>query len=65
MKNGKKIKLSLNKQTIASLDNDALNGIRGGKAQEAQFLSIFNCSKTPSCLGHCPASAGCEITVNL
>jgi len=61
MKNGKKIKLSLNKQTIATLDNEALKGVKGGKEQ--QFLSIFNCSKTPSCLGHCLPSAGCDITI--
>jgi len=65
MKNGKKIKLSLNKQTIASLDNDSMKGVKGGKAQEAQFLSIFNCSKTPSCLGHCPATPFCDITIQL
>ena len=68
MKNGKKIKLSLNKQIIASLDNETLKGVKGGKEQqglEAEFLTIFNCSKncsrSPSCAGLC--SVICDITV--
>jgi len=62
MKKSKKIKLALNKQTIAKLDNEALKGVKGGKEQ--QFLSIFHCSYTPSCLGHCPATPFCDITID-
>jgi len=68
MKKGKKIKLALNKQTIASLDNDALKGVKGGKelqGQDAQFLSIFHCSYTPSCIGQCQATPFCEIIIKL
>lgn len=60
MKN--KFKLALNKKTIAALDNQDLENVKGG---EAQFLSIFNCSKTPSCLDHCSPSFGCDITIEL
>lgn len=60
MKNSKKIKLALNKKTIASLDNEDLKSVKGG---EEQFLSIFNCSKTPSCLDHCSPSFGCDIVI--
>jgi hypothetical protein len=60
MKKNKKIKLALNKQTIAKLDNDSLKGVQGGKAQ---FLSIFHCSYTPSCLGYCEGSFTCEVTI--
>lgn len=61
MKKSKKIKLALNKQTIAKLDNEALKSVKGG---EQQFLSIFHCSYTPSCLGHCPATPFCDITIS-
>lgn len=39
MKKNKKLKLALNKQTIVKLDNNDLNGIKGGD----EILSIFHC----------------------
>ncbi len=47
----KKLKLKLNKQVIEKLDNEVLKNVKGGEDQ--QFLSIFHCSYTPSCVGYC------------
>jgi len=43
MNQNKRLKLNLKKQTIIQLDTDGLREIRGGKEQDAQFLSIFRC----------------------
>jgi len=68
----KPIKLTLNKQTIAKLDNELLKGVKGGKelqGQEAQFLSIFHCSYTPKCFNDTATTSTltfyCNTTINL
>lgn len=62
MKNNKNLKLSLNKKTIATLDDDALKGVKGG---EEEFLSMFNCSRSPSCQDRCSPSLFCKIVISI
>jgi len=57
----KKIKLSLNKQTVVQLDNVMLKEVQGGKEQ--QFLSIFHCTRTEKCFNDTIAVTGrCNTT---
>jgi len=67
MKKGKKIKLAINKQTIAKLDNEMLKGVKGGKelqGKDAQFLSIFHCTYVKKCIIDSPSTL-CDITIEL
>ena len=49
-------KLQLNKETIAKLNNDQMNGVKGGASETC----VTNCGTCATYCGTCVTCAGCE-----
>ncbi|MCD6020036.1 MAG: hypothetical protein K0S53_3157 [Bacteroidetes bacterium] len=57
-------KLSLNKETIAKLNNEQMSAVKGGGRTDACTLPVGSCVTDATCVEHCSGAGGtCSYTV--